>query len=338
MILLNAEVDAQTVSWSEVEGAIRYVLQYRPADDENKDAFATLSESLATTQVRKKNLNDPEGKGFLFRVGAVLKDGEQQPTEWTTSEVFHLLTADDASRRMDAPRVFSGGSAYAGIVSWKKSNGAASKYELQMRENSGGAPWETLSTAVSNTEVKKKNLTSPNGYQFRVRPADSDVPFSSPSDVFVGFGVSAGLKRLFSSLEKGTLLRNIKESPVPLEDVLGGKEFVLLYASAHWCGPCRNFTPMLSQWYQSLGPNKPIEIVFLSADHDSGSFRKYYASMPWLAIDFEEDTREALMSHIRVTGIPRLCVLDGATGGIVEDNAVGKPFDINRWRQLKSKK
>ena len=60
--------------------------------------------------------------------------------------------------------------------------------------------------------------------------------------------------------------------------------------------------------------------------------------MPWIAINFDEDAREELMAYIRVTGIPRLCVLDGRTGRIIEDNAVGKPFDINRWRKLASGK
>lgn len=94
---------------------------------------------------------------------------------------------------------------------------------------------------------------------------------------------------------------------------------------------------MLSQWYNSLGPNRTVEVVFLSADHDERGFAQYYSSMPWLAVDFDEDTREELMGFIRVSGIPRLAVLDGRTGRIIEDNAVGKPLDVNRWRSLVKK-
>jgi Thioredoxin-like len=83
-----------------------------------------------------------------------------------------------------------------------------------------------------------------------------------------------------------------------------------------------------------LGPNKTIEIVFLSADHDENGFSGYYASMPWAAVPFDDDGRESLMGHIRVQGIPRLAVLDGRTGRIIEDNAVGKPLDIQHWRKL----
>ena len=59
---------------------------------------------------------------------------------------------------------------------------------------------------------------------------------------------------------------------------------------------------MLTQWYQSLGPNRNIEVVFLSADHDESGFKSYYSSMPWLAVDYDDDAREQLMGYIRVTG------------------------------------
>ena len=153
----------------------------------------------------------------------------------------------------------------------------------------------------------------------------------------VALGLSDGLKQLFRSLENGTLLHGDK--PVPLADAVGGKEFVLLYASAHWCGPCRQFTPMLVNWYQQqallLGHHQSsVEVVFLSADHDKRSFQSYYQSMPWLAVDYDDEAREQLMGYIKVSGIPRLAVLDGRTGRIIEDNAVGKPLDVNRWRRL----
>jgi nucleoredoxin len=137
-------------------------------------------------------------------------------------------------------------------------------------------------------------------------------------------------------LENGRLLQSAKEKPIPLADALGGKEFVLLYASAHWCGPCRSFTPKLSKWYHSQGADKIAEVVFLSADHDERGFEKYYKSMPWLAVEYDDDARQQLMSAINVSGIPRLVVLDGRTGRIIEDNAVGKELNVTRWRALAS--
>jgi thiol-disulfide isomerase/thioredoxin len=179
-------------------------------------------------------------------------------------------------------------------------------------------------------------LTSKLGYQFRVRPVLSTenyidgVPFSPPSDPVVAKGLSFAIQRWFQSLNNNTLLRNDVAQPIPLADALGGKEFVLLYASAHWCPPCRKFTPMLVNWYKTV--RQKVEIVFLSADHDQNGFQSYFSTQPWMAVDFDDDAREQLMAAIHVSGIPRLVVIHADSGKIVEDNAVGKPLDVNRWR------
>ncbi|KAL7558798.1 hypothetical protein ACA910_012471 [Epithemia clementina (nom. ined.)] len=335
--LIHAETNALTISWPEVKGALRYSLQYRRAGDDSED-FKTLSDNLVATQAKKKNLVDEAGTGFIFRVGAVVRDGEDVESWVSHDDAYKLLSEEQIANRMDAPRVSLGGSNHAVLVSWKASPSAENgQYEIQMRANVGGSEWKTIAPSFSGTEVRKKNLALKEGYQFRLRPAESDAntPFSPPSDVIVALGLSEGMKRLFGSLDGGTLLKGNEK--VPLEDALGGKEFVLLYASASWCGPCRNFTPKLAQWYNnSLPANnaKPAEVVFLSADHNESGFKQYYSHMPWLAVDYDDDTREQLMAHIRVSGIPRLVVLDGKSGRIIEDNAIGKSLDINRWRSL----
>ena len=39
-------------------------------------------------------------------------------------------------------------------------------------------------------------------------------------------------------------------SSVPADSALAGKNLVLYYFSAHWCPPCRQFTPMLKDFYE----------------------------------------------------------------------------------------
>lgn len=319
LVLIDSTSDTLTVSWAETGAP--YTLQYRRVNDENEE-YTTLSESLTTPMARKRNLTGEEG--FLFRAKS------NSSSEWMAhSEPFHLLTQEEESNRMEAPKVYLGGSHSSLRIVWDKSPSADS-YELQMREAKPGVPWDTIAEAFQGTQVRKKNLTFSHGYQFRVRTA-SNV-FSPASEIAIALGISPGIQRWFQNC--GTLLSNKKESQsIPLSEALGGKEFVLLYASAHWCGPCRQFTPRLAQWYGQQRQDGLVEVVFLSADHDEDGFSSYFQSMPWLAVDYD-GPREELMAQIKVSGIPRLVVLDGKSGRILVDNAVGQPLDTNAWRKL----
>ena len=60
-----------------------------------------------------------------------------------------------------------------------------------------------------------------------------------------------------------------------------------LYFSAHWCPPCKGFTPKLADAYQELiGLGKSFEIVFLSSDKSEDAFKEYFNEMPWVALPF----------------------------------------------------
>jgi thiol-disulfide isomerase/thioredoxin len=325
VILVDARSDSITVSWPSIEGASAYSLHYKAFDE---DDFVLLSDKLSQPQARKRNLSS--GQAYFFRVAPT---DEGEPSWMTHSKPFACLTAEQDKKSMPAPKVTNAGSNQALHVSWTKEEDDEGGYELQMRENQGGKEWKTIAPSLKGTEVKKKNLDSKFGYQFRCRQGGGNgVPFSPPSEPVFAKGLSQGCRRFFNSLDDGTLLRSGQQQPVPLSDALGGKEFVLLYASAHWCPPCRQFTPMLANWYKT---NKNlVEIVFLSCDHDESGFKSYFASHPWMAVDFEDDGRENLLAAIRVQGIPRLVVLSGKSGRILVDNAVGQPLDVNRWRAL----
>ncbi len=36
----------------------------------------------------------------------------------------------------------------------------------------------------------------------------------------------------------------------PASEVVGGKDIIAFYFSAHWCPPCRAFTPILKDFYE----------------------------------------------------------------------------------------
>merc|ERR1719355_95571 len=116
------------------------------------------------------------------------------------------------------------------------------------------------------------------------------------------------MEQLFGS----TLLT--KEGEKPTAEVLRGKR-VALYFSAHWCPPCRGFTPQLAKAYTDNLQAKGMEIVFVSSDKSQGEFDEYFKTMPWLGLPFDERSlKNSLSKKYKVQGIPTLVIIDGATG------------------------
>jgi thiol-disulfide isomerase/thioredoxin len=66
-----------------------------------------------------------------------------------------------------------------------------------------------------------------------------------------------------------------------------GIKCVGFYFSAHWCAPCRAFTPKLAEVYKEAQENSlPFRIVFVSSDFNEESFNEYRSEMPWPAVPF----------------------------------------------------
>jgi len=105
-----------------------------------------------------------------------------------------------------------------------------------------------------------------------------------------------------------------KDGSKPTADVLAGKKAVGLYFSAHWCGPCRGFTPVLAERYTASYRALGMEIVFISSDRDEGSFDSYYKEQPWVTLPFAaRDIKAKLSKKYKVQGIPSFVILDGET-------------------------
>ena len=97
-------------------------------------------------------------------------------------------------------------------------------------------------------------------------------------------------------------------------------KFVGIYFSAHWCGPCRQFTPKLVEFRNQI-PNQ-FEVVFASADHDASAMLAYMkeTAMPWPALPFGSGKKTALDRTFQVRSIPTFVVLD-PSGRLVSPNA-----------------
>eukprot|EP00756_Hemistasia_phaeocysticola_P004885 Hpha_TRINITY_DN13059_c0_g2::TRINITY_DN13059_c0_g2_i1::g.69024::m.69024/K17609/NXN; nucleoredoxin len=105
-------------------------------------------------------------------------------------------------------------------------------------------------------------------------------------------------------------------------DSLRGK-VVAFYFSAHWCPPCRNFTPLLANFYKmAKEAGQPFEIVFVSGDRSAEEMQDYFTRDhgDWLTIAYDDATaRQALNRKYSVQGIPTLVVVDEKGTSVAED-------------------
>jgi len=94
-------------------------------------------------------------------------------------------------------------------------------------------------------------------------------------------------------------------------NTLSASNGIGIYFSAHWCPPCRGFTPELAKAYTNNLKAKGMQIVFVSSDRDEHSFNEYFGEMPWLALPFaERELKAKLSTKFKVQGIPTLVILD----------------------------
>merc|ERR1712083_428919 len=115
-----------------------------------------------------------------------------------------------------------------------------------------------------------------------------------------------------------------------------GSKAIGIYFSAHWCPPCRGFTPKLAEMYKDAFEAKGMAIVFVSSDKDEGAFKEYFGEMPWFACPYAaRDRKEALSKKFKVQGIPSFVILDPEGKTITTDGrSASCPRTRTRGRPL----
>ena len=97
-------------------------------------------------------------------------------------------------------------------------------------------------------------------------------------------------------------------------DELAGK-MVGFYFSAHWCPPCRGFTPNLVKFRDSN--NEEFEVVFVSSDKSPEAQMGYMkeTGMKWYTLPHRSSDANALSQKFGIRGIPALIIVspDGKT-------------------------
>lgn len=330
-ILLERDHISLTIAWKSVGDAHTV---YEVSMSSSSDDFATwtvLSSTIKNHNVKKKNLT--AGLGYQFKIRA-----KPVNNDWSAyshvSEPFYVLP--ETFHIMDAP-TFLTNDGNSITIQWLEVLGADG-YRLRYRKESE-TTWSFIESEIKGTKAKKKGLLPTATYYFAVLPVFNAEQTNNDTQPNWSFSLSsapvktATLHPTLANLLPMKLLTKQPDTMVDCASLLSGK-IIGLYFSAHWCGPCRNFTPRLAELYAHLKQlNKPFEIIFCSADHSEKEFTEYYATMPWLAIDYDESKREQIMGQFQVSGIPKLTIL-GANGQKIEDNAVGKPLTpelVDQW-------
>jgi nucleoredoxin len=140
---------------------------------------------------------------------------------------------------------------------------------------------------------------------------------------------SMGSAGAIAQLLKGDLVQFRNGGVVRAEEtVLEKKKLIAFYFSAHWCGPCRKFTPELVDYYKRVAPEHPeFEIVFYSEDKSQYAFETYMreTNMPWLAIDYPKVKSKDALAKIAGSGIPSLVLVD-STGKVISSSYNGSEY------------
>tara|TARA_B100001248_G_scaffold217689_2_gene172902 strand:- start:8736 stop:9182 length:447 start_codon:yes stop_codon:yes gene_type:complete len=109
----------------------------------------------------------------------------------------------------------------------------------------------------------------------------------------------------------------------------GTKDYYLLYYSAHWCPPCRKFTPVFVKAYNELREKgiDNFEVILVGYDYTEDKMLHYMeiAHMPWLAVDYSKRKDIPIVNDLAARGIPNLVVLNRA-GNVLLRTYVGDTY------------
>lgn len=125
--------------------------------------------------------------------------------------------------------------------------------------------------------------------------------------------MAAAAKDRFGAMFAGANLVKADGTEIEIDSLRGSDSFIGVYFSAHWCPPCRQFTPLLAKFYTQLkakGTHK-FEIVFASSDRERSAYTEYLGEMPWAAFPYQDRRIAALSAKLKQNGIPTLVILDG---------------------------
>lgn len=195
--------------------------------------------------------------------------------------------------------------AHAEFSTWTTKDGRKSELELVRTTDKNGEKTGEFRMKTGRTiTLKASALSEADAMRLAAGPG-VDVPKTSPyADI------------LNNQLVK---IKDKNLTPCKLGKV---PQYIAFYFSAHWCPPCRAFTPKLVEFYKAnYRKGAKFDVVFVSNDRSEADMKTYMteAEMPWPAISYDQAKQAEAAQKLCGPGIPCLVVVD-LSGKVIKDS------------------
>lgn len=107
--------------------------------------------------------------------------------------------------------------------------------------------------------------------------------------------------------------------------VITNKKMIGFIFASSQCGPCKQFTPYLINFYNLLKSQYPteLEIILVTMDTDQNQFYNYFKTHPWVAVPFQSRNQiNNLRNKFQINGYPELIIVNNNSGQIIDNNGV----------------
>lgn len=109
------------------------------------------------------------------------------------------------------------------------------------------------------------------------------------------------------------------------------QDLVMLYFGAAWRRECKEFHPLLIDFYKIVAiPNK-VECIYISSDRNLQEFKDYFSMVPFLSLPTQTSVfKNSLARNLELVDLPSLVVLQPSTGMVVTTCGVTDVENLKR--------
>jgi nucleoredoxin len=137
------------------------------------------------------------------------------------------------------------------------------------------------------------------------------------------------LSKLYSSV--------VNKSGAKVENPgLDNRGYVMVYYSASWCPPCRQFTPILNKYYLENRKKQNFDILLVCADRSEKAMLSYMSKMSFNALAFDK-IRSSGLGQFAGTGIPNLTVFDSSGKVVIDGRKMRAMEALEAFKKLPKK-